>query len=204
MDILLQAFVLGAIGGFIPGAVLTMLLVSTLQGGLKGGLRTFVWAMLAELVIVGALLLVALQLPLQTSAFIVVGFVGSIVLLYFAWQVFKLRSIKVENGSVFFTPSKIFLLSVTNSPLYIFWTTICFPLIWRLGETWPLTIAALSFFVVFEIGWAIATVATVLIFAFSRKTLTNEKIMHKVFVAIALILGGFGVHMLLQSITYFL
>lgn len=205
MDILLQAFVLGAIGGFIPGAVLTMLLVSTLQGGLKGGLRTFAWAMLAELIIVGVLLLAALQLPLHTSTFMAVGFVGGIVLLYFAWQVFKLRAVRIQqNGPVLFTPSKIFLLSATNSPLYIFWTTICFPLIWRLGESLTLPLAAISFFIIFEIAWATATLIMLLLFVFSRKTLTNEHVMHKVFIVIALILGGFGIHMLLQSGTYFL
>jgi threonine/homoserine/homoserine lactone efflux protein len=200
MGILLRAFVLGAVGGVIPGAVLTILLVSALQGGLSAGLRAFVWAMISEILVAGSLLLVAIQLPLNANVFTGIGVVGACVLLYFAWSVFKLRSVKVHGEGMLFTPSKILLLSATNAPLYIFWTTVCFPLIWQLAQTWNFAIAAVSYFIVFEIGWGITTFMMLLVFLYSRRVLTNESIMHKVFIAVSLVLAGFGVNILIQSI----
>lgn len=193
---------LGAIGGLVPGAVLTILLVSVLQGGLRAGLRAFWWAMLAEIVIAGALLLVAAQLPLGENFFLLLGGVGGVVLFYFAWQVFQLRSVSIENGTVLFSPQKIFLLSATNAPLYVFWTTICFPLIWELARTWSLALAAPLYFLAFEIGWGITTFGMMLVFVFSRSTLTNERVMRLVFTCIALILAGFGLRMLITAVVF--
>ncbi len=204
MDVLLQAFMLGAVGGVIPGAVLTILLVSTLQGGLKAALRAFVWALISEIVIAGALLITAVQLGLSQEVFRWIALVGGLVLMYFAWQVFHLRSVTVKDEVILFSPTKIFLLSATNAPLYVFWTTVCFPLIWKLSESWGLTLAATSYFFLFEIGWAITTFMMVLVFVFSRKTLTNEKVMRFVFTGIALILAGFGIRMLADFVQYIL
>ncbi len=201
MDVLLQAFVLGAIGGVVPGAVLTILLVSALQGGLVGGLRAFFWAMLSEILIAGGLLLLAAQLSMGEEVFMAIGFVGGVVLLYFAWQVFKLRSIQIHNTPALFTPGKILLLSATNAPLYIFWTTICFPLIWQLSTRWPFSVAAVSYFASFEVGWGITTFSMLLLFVFSRRTLANEGVMGKVFMSVALILAGFGINMLVRSVA---
>ena len=204
MEVLVQAFVLGIVAGFIPGAVLTLLLVSTLQGGLSAGIRAFWWSMLSEILIAGGLLLLASLLPLSASSFTAIGIVGGAVLLYFAWNVFQLKSISVNDAPIFFTAPKIFMLSATNAPLYIFWSTICFPLIWQLASNWSLPIAAIAYFLAFEIAWALSTLATVLIFAYARPVLTNEQMMRKVFICIALILAGLGIKMFLTGITLFI
>lgn len=204
MDILVQGFGLGLIGGVIPGAVLTVLFVSAMQGGLRAGLRAFLWAFLAEVVIVSALLLLALQLPLSPDVFVAVGGIGGLVLLYFAWQVFHLRSMDIQETPTFFTASRIFTLQATNAPLYIFWITICFPLIWQLALTWPLAVAAITYLTLFELGWAISTLAVLLLFVFSRKTLTNERVMRIVFFVVAGLLAIFGVRMLALAYATFL
>ena len=201
MNILFQGFALGLVGGIIPGAVLTVLFVSTMQGGLFAGIRAFLWAFLAEISIVGVLLYIALQLPLHPDVFVAIGGIGGIVLLYFARQVFQLRSIEAEGSPILFTAPKIFLLQTTNAPLYIFWLTICFPLIWQLAKTWPLVSAAISYFAVFEIGWAISTLAVLLLFNFSRITLTNERIMRVVFIIISTVFALFGFRMLISAFT---
>ena len=204
MGILLQAFTLGAIGGVIPGAILTLLLVSVLQGGMRAGIIAFLWAMISEVTVAGALLILATQLPLDDVAFMVIAGVGGAVLLYVAWQVLQLRAISIGGGGMLFTPAKILTLTATNAPLYIFWTTICFPLIWELARTWGLALAAPLYFMFFEIGWGITTFGMMLLFVFSRKTLTNERIMGKVFVGIALILAAFAVKMLITSVVFLL
>ena len=200
MEVLLQAFVLGAVAGFIPGAVMTLLFVSVMQGGLPAGMRAFFWSMIFEIVIAGGLLVIATQLPLKHDFFTAVGLVGGTVLLYFSWKVLHLRAVNVQNDSVLFTAPKIFILSATNAPLYIFWSTICFPLIWDLSVRWTLPVAAISYFVVFEIAWAITTIISILLFVYSRATLSNERIMHKVFTVLAVIFMGFGIKLIASGI----
>src|SRR3989344_5824190 len=200
MRILVEAFILGAIGGFVPGAVLTLLLVSVLQGGLTAGVRAFWWSMLAEVLIAGSLLLIATQLPIGQSFFNVIGVVGGGFLFYFSWKIFQLRSITVHDGALLFTAPKIFLISATNAPLYIFWSTICFPLIWQLATIWSLPVAAVSYFVVFEVGWAITTFITILLFVYARPMLSNERIMHRIFIFLALVFAAFGFRLLITSL----
>ena len=160
--------------------------------------------MLSEIFVAGTLLVVAAQFSLPQSVFAAIGILGGLVLFYFAWQVLGLRSVSVEEGYVLFSPSKILLLSATNAPLYIFWVTICFPLIWELAQVWPLALAAMTYFAAFEIGWGLTPFIMLLIFVFSRKTLTNERVMGKVFAGVALLLVIFGVQILVKSVQYFL
>ncbi|TSC86480.1 MAG: Uncharacterized protein G01um10148_466 [Parcubacteria group bacterium Gr01-1014_8] len=204
MDLLLQGFVLGAVGGIVPGAVLTILLVSALQGGLYLGLRTFFWAMLSEIAVAGALLLLATQIPLNERLFMGMGLVGGFVLVYFAFKVFTLKSVGIpEHERTVFTPLRILILSATNAPLYIFWISICFPLIWQLAASWGLSAAAVSYFVAFELGWGISTFMMLMLFIFSRSVLMDERIMRKVFVALSIILAGFGIKMFITSVQLF-
>lgn len=204
MDILLQAFVLGAVGGLVPGAVMTLLFVSAMQGGLPAATRAFLWSMVSEICIAGGLLFIATLLPLDQKFFAGVGALGGVALLYFAYHVFQLRRMHIDGETTLFSAPKIFLISATNAPLYIFWSTICFPLIWQLAARWSLPIAALSYFTAFEIAWGITTYATVLAFVYSRSFLMNERIMHKVFIGIALVFVAFSIRLFLSAVALFL
>ncbi len=199
MEVLLEGFALGAVGGIVPGAVLTILLLSALHGDFQRAIQAFFWAIFSEVVIAGGLLFIATRLPLEPRIFSLVGFVGGIVLLYFAWRVFHVHSLRIAGAPVLFSGPKIFLLSASNAPLYIFWTTVCFPLIWELSLTWGLPLAAISYFAAFEIGWAITTFIMLLLFIYSRKVLMEERIMGKVFIVVGLVMAGLGVDMLWQG-----
>ena len=201
MDILFQGFMLGLVSGIIPGTVTTVLLVSTLQGGFLSGMRTLAWVFCAEIVVVGTFLLVILQLPVNQEVFALLGGIGGCVLLYFAWRVYQLQSITLTNEHILFTAPKIFLLHATNAPLYIFWTTIGLSFIVRLSQTWPTSIAAISFVAIFETGWLLAKVVTLLLFVFSRSTLVNTRVMRIVFVITSGIFAIFGVRLLVPAIT---
>jgi threonine/homoserine/homoserine lactone efflux protein len=184
------------IGGVVPGSILTILLVSVMQGGFRAGRRAFLWSLAAELTVVSLLLLILLSLPLSMTVFHYIGLVGGLVLFYFAWQVMHLSRIEKPGGSgEVFSGKKIYILAATNAPLYIFWVTVCAPLIWQLGEIFPLYIAALFFMIAFEIGWAASTFVVMLIFVKSRTLLTNPQIMGKVYMVVALFLALFGMRM---------
>src|SRR3989344_5847041 len=93
MQIIFEAFGLGLIGGVVPGSILTILLVSVMQGGFPAGLKAFFWSLAAELTIVAILLLVLFTLPISPGTFNYIGLIGSLVLFYFAWQIFHLQKI---------------------------------------------------------------------------------------------------------------
>ena len=207
MQIIIEAFLLGLVGGVIPGSILTILLVSVLQGGFRAGIRAFSWCMAAEVTIVLFLLGVLLSLPITPDIFLYLSIIGGLVLFYFASQIFKLSKIeRPENTDTVFSAQKIFLLSATNAPLYIFWITVCAPLIWQLAEQFSLYESAFYFMLAFELGWGLSTFGVMLLFVKSRTLLTNPAVMTKVYLGIALFMTLLGIRMwytALQSLTIF-
>lgn len=201
MQVIFEAFLLGLVGGIVPGSILTVLLVSVLQGGFKQGLRAFYWSVAAEITIVSILLLTLLNLPLHQNVFNYLGFVGAIVLFYFASQVLKISHIdKPEETEQVFTAKEIYLLAATNAPLYIFWITVCAPLIWVLANDFNLYLSATYFMLAFETGWVLSTFIVMLIFVKSRSVLTDTGVMKKVFVGVALFMGLLGAKLLYTSV----
>ena len=196
MQIIIEAFLLGLVGGIIPGSILTVLLVSVMQGGFKAGLRAFSWCMAAEVSIVLVLLALLLSLPITPIVFTYLSVIGGLVLFYFASQILKLSKIeKPESTESVFSAQKIYLLSATNAPLYIFWITVCAPLIWQLAEQFSLYVSATYFMIAFELGWGLSTFGVMLLFVKSRHLLTNPKVMSKVYLVIALFMTLLGIRM---------
>jgi len=196
MQILIEAFLLGLVGGIVPGSILTILLVSVLQGGFKAGIRAFSWCVIAEVSVVLVLLAIMLSLPITPDVFLYLAIVGGLVLFYFASQILKLSKIDhPDNSDTVFSAKQIYLLSATNAPLYIFWITVCTPLIWQLAEQFELYTSAFYFMVAFELGWGLSTFCIILLFAKSRNLLTNPKVMTKVYLGIALFMTLLGIRM---------
>ena len=202
MQILLDAFLLGLVGGVVPGSILTIILVSVLQGGYKAGFRAFLWSFLAEITVVTLLLLIILSLPLSDTVFSYIGLMGGVVLFYFAYQIVGISKIShPDEKTVLFSAGKIYFMSATNAPLYIFWTAVCAPLIWQLTEQFSVPFAAVSFMTAFELGWGLATFAVMLIFVKSHQILTNPMIMKRVYQTVALFMIFLGFRILYTSIT---
>lgn len=201
MNTLWEAAILGLVGGLIPGSILTILLVSVMQGGFRAGLKSFWWCLGGELITVTVLLFLVFSLPIPKIIFDLMGLIGCVVLLYLAWQVSKIRAIEDPNQELFFSPQKIVLMAATNAPPYIFWLTVCAPLILKLAETWGVFKAASSFMITFEITWALSTFIVMLIFVKGREYLGNPKIMGHVYKAVAILMGIVAFRMLHLSIS---
>jgi threonine/homoserine/homoserine lactone efflux protein len=201
MNTLIEAAGLGFIGGMIPGSILTILLISVMQGGFKTGLRAFWWCLGGELITVTILLCLIFSLPIPRVVFDLLGLVGCGVLSYFAWQVSKLRRIENPDNQVFFSPKKIILMASTNAPLYIFWLTVCAPLIIRLSENWGILKAASTFMITFEVAWSISTFTVMLLFVKGREYLRDQKIMGKVYIGAATLMLIVSLRMLHLSLS---
>lgn len=202
MHAIFGGFGLGFVGGLVPGSILTILLVSVIQAGFSAGARAFFISLLAEVLIVGILLLILFNLPTPVNAFIYIGLIGGVVLFYFGSQVLRIKGIETPGESKeTFTPTKIFILAATNAPLYIFWITICAPLISEIAQESNFVFAASSFVAAFEAGWALSTFVIMLVFVKMRRQLTNPYIMRKVYLAVAIFMFLLGIRMLYTSIT---
>ncbi len=203
MHILLQGFGIGALGGIVPGSILSILLISVMQGGFRSGLRAFLWCVTAEVLTVIALLSIIFSLPIPIVTFQGIGLVGGLVLFYFAWQVSKIRSVGLPSGDgrETFSAGKIFLLSATNAPLYIFWTTVCAPLIKELAIQKGLLVSATLYMTSFEIGWSITTFAIMLVFVYARNKLTDPIVIRRTYVAVAILMALIGVRMIHLSLS---
>ena len=202
MQAILEGFGLGFVGGFVPGSILTILLISVIQGGFSSGVRAFLISLFAEVTIVGALLLILFTLPIPEDVFTYIGLVGGLVLFYFGYQVLKIKTLETPGETKeTFTFSKIYILAATNAPLYIFWVTVCAPLIWQMANEFSLVFSAVSFMTAFEIGWSMSTFAIMLVFVKMRRFLTNPRIMRKVYIGVSVFMFLLGSRMLYSAIT---
>lgn len=202
MQPILEALGLGLVGGVVPGSILTILIVTVLQGGYKAGLRALMWALTAEVTIVTILLVLIFNLPLTETVFAYVGLVGGLVLFYFGYQVLGIRTVDTSSDTPTFSALKIYTLSATNAPLYIFWLTVCAPLIYELAEQHNLFSAAAYFMMAFELGWGLATFLMMLAFVKARAYLTNPTVIRRVYMGVALFMFVLGVRMLYTSFMF--
>ena len=190
----------------MPGAVMTLLCIAALQGGLRAGIPVFLGSLLGEFMIVAGLLVLAILIGIPAWLFAAIGFAGFFVLAYMAWQVAHIESFNdPKNSKKQLVPWwKAMFLMLFNAPPYVFWTTVCFPLIWQFAEKiddiWH---ASFLYFFAFEFGWAFSTFGTLLLFVFARQYLSNQKIMRFVFRFLALLLFMFALKMLWQSLVFF-
>ena len=174
-----------------------------MQGGLIGGLKVFFWSLAAELTVVGILLLVLFTLPIPKGLFNYIGVIGSFVLFYFAWQIFHIQKMdQPEKAVTVFSGKRIYILAATNAPLYIFWVTVCTPLIWQLASHWSLAASVSSFMLMFETGWALSTFIMMLLFVKGKQYITNPKLMRKVYLMLSIIMFLFGIKMFYTSVLY--
>ena len=205
---LIQGFLLGLIGGLIPGPLMTLVFVQTLQFGKIGGLRVILYGLLGELIVAGALLGFSVYFDIPEIVFIILGFAGAFFLCYMAWGVAHIQNIDKGEGSQKpkqMTPWwQISVLMAVNAPLYIFWTTVCFPFIWKMADAIMLWKAAMLYFIAFELGWLIATTAVFIVFLKARQFLEDQKTLHRIFLALSMILIFFSIKMFWDSVSYFL
>lgn len=189
MLVLIESLFLGFVGGLIPGSIMVLLLASSIKGGFSSVLRITFLAVVAEVFIALGLVLVLNLFDLPFYVFDLIGIIGATVLIYFGIKIAKIRNIsEPEEGDdiTVFSAKEILLLSATNAPLYIFWVTICIPLIWAFSESVGLITSTGLFLIFFEIGWIISTLSVGFLFIKSKNLLSNEKIMSKVYLVITL------------------
>ena len=201
IDELITAFVLGLIGGVIPGPVLTAIFTEILQSSLLRSFRIIIMAMFTETVVALTSLLLLASLNLSEAVFRGLSFVGAVILIWIAISIWKIRTIDTGKR-VRFGFWKISAMILANGVLWTFWITICVPKAIFLGQ--ELFLGSYIFLALVEIGWLVSTSGVALIFSRFRNLLSKPKAVPIVFKIFACTFVYFAIDMTYQSIKFFL
>lgn len=203
MDLLIEMLsilFLGIIGGVIPGAILTSVFAEVLKKGFIRSFTVILFAGISEVIVASFILVFLFSTHIPPGVFYVVSFIGAGVLVWIARQIWFIE--KFQDSGKIFSFKKIFLLTVFNGPLWIFWSTICVPQAYVLSQ--KIRGGQGVFLLLFELGWFGATLTLAFIFSRFRPILVKKGIIARVFKIFALILMIFALRLVVTSIAYFL
>lgn len=198
---IILALSLGLIGGFIPGPVVTAVFTEIVRGGFRNSIRVILISLGVETLVALTTLWLTKFTQLNEDLLYGISIFGSIVLVYIATRLWKMR--KVDSGvRQFFDFGKITLMILTNGMLWIYWFTVCIPQAVILEAKMPG--GAYLFIVLVQVGWLISTTTAAWIFSRFRPLLSHPKIipwMYRIF-SLAFIFFAFMVS--IKSIRWFL
>lgn len=196
---------LGLTGGLTPGPIILLafseMLRSPKSGMAHGGMYLLI-AALTEFCIGLFLVVSATWLAIPPIVFHVVGVVGGLILLYIAFQVYQIRSIRYQQEQKKINPFYIVLLMLLNGPLWLFWLSVCLPAAFQFGSVLPY--GQYLFVLIFELSMAAGLAAMLLAFHFSRHIFSNPKIIHNVFAVLSLVLFLMAGKILYQEVSFFI
>lgn len=198
---ILSAFILGLVGGVIPGPVLTATFTEILQSGFAKSFRIILWAMLTETAVAFVSLVVLSSLGLSESVFGALSFVGAGILIWISTSIWKIQKIDTDE-KVHFSLGKISAMILANGVLWTFWITVCIPKAIALGE--KVAFGQFLFLILVEVGWLVSTLAVAFLFSRFRKILSHPKVVPVMFKIFALTFVYFAVDMVYKSVKFFL
>jgi threonine/homoserine/homoserine lactone efflux protein len=192
---LIEAFLLGLVGGAVPGPILTGTFTEILNISFLKGIRVIFYALIAETI--GALLVffIFYAIGLNQLAIQIISVCGAIVLFWLGYQVWKIKEINTEAKQVLTLP-KILLLTAFNSGYWIFWITIGVP------KALVLDVSVYGgkfiFLAIFELAWLVMTFGLAFIFYQFRPLLQRKNLIGSTFKVLAAILILLGIKTLLN------
>ncbi len=197
---LLNAIILGLIGGLIPGPVLTATFTEILQAGFWKSFRIIMVAMATETTVALISLLALSALNLPESVFRAISFVGAGILIWISTSIWKIK--KIDTGEqIHFSVGKIAAMIIANGMLWTYWITVCIPKAILLSHKLPF--GNLVFLILVEVGWLVSTTGVAFIFSRFRKLLSHPKVVPVMFRIFALTFVYFALDMTYKSIIFF-
>lgn len=195
-----SAFILGLIGGLIPGPVLTAIFTEILQSGFAKSFRIILWAMFTETTIALVSLIALSAIHLPESVFFGLSFVGAGILIWISTSIWKIKKIDTDER-VNFSRAKISAMILANGVLWTYWITVCIPKAISLGE--QVGGGQFLFLALVEVGWLISTVLVAFLFSRFRNVLSNPKVVPVMFKIFALTFVYFAADMVWKSVKFF-
>lgn len=194
MGSLFEAFLLGLVGGAMPGPILTGTFAEILNSNFMKGLRIIFLALIAETI--GALLTIYIfyKLGFSKTVIQIISICGALVLFWLASKIWNINKISSESKKIL-SFSQIIILTALNSGYWIFWITIGVPKALFLDNV--LVCGKFIFLIIFEFAWLVATISLAFIFFKFRSLLERKNLVGATFKFLALVLVILGVKTLL-------
>ena len=187
---LIEAFLLGLIGGAVPGPILTGTFAEILNLGFVKATRVIFYALFAETI--GALMVffIFYAIGINQLAIKIISVCGAIVLFWLGLQVWKIKEINIESKKVL-TFNKIILLTAFNSGYWVFWITVGVPKALFLNAS--IYAGKFIFLAIFELAWLVMTIVLAFIFYKFRPLLQRRNLISMTFKILASILVLLGI-----------
>ncbi len=198
---LVIAFLLGLIGGVIPGPVITAVFTEILQSGFPRGMRIILIALAAESLVAVISLIILNSLDFDEAFFRGISLAGAVILVWISIAIWKVRSLD-PGEKIHFSIWKIVIMILSNGILWTYWITICIPKAILLGE--QLSLGAYVFMGLVQLGWLLSTVTVAFLFSRFRFILSRPKIIPFIFKIFAGAFIYFALDMACKSIVFFL
>jgi len=194
---LIEAFLLGLVGGAVPGPILTGTFAEILNSSFLKGVRVILLALFAETI--GAMFVFYIFYAVGLSHLVIqiISFCGAIVLFWLSFNVWKIKEINTESKQIL-SFSKILLLTAFNSGYWIFWITIGVPKALVLNTS--VHGGKFIFLAIFEMAWFVMTFVLAFIFYQFRPLLQRKNLIGTTFKVLAIILALLAVKTLLNMI----
>lgn len=196
---IIEVFLLGLIGGAVPGPMLMAVFAEVLNGGFKKSMKVVARAFLAEVIVAFAILFIVYSLNIPKLYFHIISLGGSAFLIWLASEIWKIDKVDGEKKEIF-TFGKIFILTLLNGGFWIYWITVCVPRAFALKE--EIYGGILIFMAAMELGWLIMTIFLGFIFSRFRPILLKKNLVSTVFKIFALVLIFFALRSTVESIIF--
>ena len=198
---LIIAFLLGLIGGVIPGPVITSVFTEILQSGFFKSLRIILIALVVETLVAVLSLVILASMGFNESFFRGLSLAGAVILIWIAISIWKVRSLD-SGEKVHFSLFKIIIMILSNGVLWTYWITICIPKAILLND--QLNWGAYIFMGLVQLGWLISTTIVAFLFSRFRKILSRPRVIPVMFKIFALAFAYFALDMIYRSILFFI
>jgi len=195
IKLIIEAFILGLIGGAVPGPILTGTFAEILNSGFLKGLRVVFYAFIIETLGALATIYIIYSLGLPSLVIKIISICGALVLFWLGWNVWRINQFSTEKKEVL-SFSKIVILTALNSGYWIFWFTIGVPRALILNNV--IFGGKFIFLIIFEIAWLVMTIGLAFIFSQFRAILYKKNLVGATFKFLAIILIILGVKTLIN------
>jgi threonine/homoserine/homoserine lactone efflux protein len=196
---LFSAFILGVVGGIIPGPVLAATFTEVLQSGFVKSMRIVLLAMASETLVATICLVALASLNLPEFVFRILSLIGAIILIWISMSIWKINKLNTKQR-VHFSFGKISAMILANGMLWTFWITVCVPKAISLSS--EIRYGGFIFLAAVELGWLFSTSLVAFAFSRFRKLLSNPKVIPIMFKIFALAFIYFAVSSAYQSIMF--
>jgi len=197
---LIIAFMLGLIGGVIPGPVITAVFTEILQTGFIKSLRIIFIALVTESLVAVICLFLFDSLGFNEAFFRGLSLAGAGILIWISLSLWQIKTLDTGQ-KVHFGFWKVIIMILSNGVLWTYWITICIPKAILLSD--QVYLGHYLFMGLVQMGWLISTLVVAFLFSKFRRILSKPRVIPVLFKIFALAFAYFALDMIYHSILYF-